>query len=88
MSMLMCLTFGVSVGLAARFVMGSKAYGVAVDVLLGIAGAVVVGFILGIPAYNARTTWADKAAILIWASAALPLVARSVAKRRASRIAR
>ena len=79
------LAIGIVVGLVARPVMGENTYGVSADVLLGLAGALIAGWIVRIPNIDSRVSWAGKSSLVIWGAASLPFLARMAAKLQAAR---
>lgn len=78
------LVIGIFVGLAARNIVGGKAYGTVADALLGITGAFAADWILRV-LNHATMSWSDFTLLTIWGAAALPLLAHFLARRHAAR---
>lgn len=79
------LLIGIFVGMLARFVMNGQAFGSFVDIILGVVGAFMANWVVQLPNIETQLSWAGKSSIMIWAAASLPLLARILAKHRASR---
>jgi len=82
------LLIGILVGLVARFVMDGEAYGAFADVVLGVVGALTAIGIIRLANLQSQLSWAGKTSAMIWGAALLLLLARIMAKKRATRASR
>lgn len=78
------LIIGILTGLATRTIVGGKAYGTVGDALLGITGAFLVDWVLGLMTHP-TTSWPDFTLFTIWGAAALPLLAHFLARHQTDR---